>query len=53
MGELFRTLLRISKKNGKEHDMSDLQMKTGFEGFDFATDKLKFETKTSFKEKLI
>jgi len=53
VGKLFRTLLQISKKNGKDYQMEDLQMKCNFEGFDFATDKLAFETQTTFKEKLI
>jgi len=53
VGNLFRTLLKIAKRNGKDVEMEDLQMKCHFEGFDFETDKLKFETQTTFKEKLI
>ena len=53
VGELFRTLQKISKRNGRNHEMHEIQRRANFENLDFTTDKLKFETKTTFKEKII
>lgn len=53
VGGLFRTLLQISKRNGNDYKMEDLQLKTSFEGYDFSADTLRFETRTTFTEKLI